>query len=66
MDTRIIEVALGLALVAWVHTRDAGKPDLMKSRSAASQMASAFGIVAASALQNRQTEGRAVASEDGH
>lgn len=46
--------------IDWVHLTDAGAPDIAKSRSAASQMVSLYGIVAQPALVSRHTEGRAV------
>jgi hypothetical protein len=46
--------------IAWLHNNSAGQPDIPRSRSAASQMVTAFGIVAQPALQSRHTEGRAV------
>ncbi|MDQ7251608.1 hypothetical protein [Dongia sedimenti] len=46
--------------IDWVHRDEAGEPDLPKSRSAASQMVTAYGIVAQPALVSRHTQGRAV------
>jgi hypothetical protein len=46
--------------IDWVHRDGAGEPDLPASRSAASQMVTAFGIVAQPALVSRHTQGRAV------
>jgi hypothetical protein len=59
VDARNVPAMAGVD-IAWVHTNSAGQIDLVKSRSAASQMVTAFGIVAAPALQSRHTEGRAV------
>jgi D-alanyl-D-alanine dipeptidase len=59
VDARNVPAMAGVD-IAWVHTNNGGQPDLVKSRSAASQMVTAFGIVAAPALQSRHTEGRAV------
>jgi len=46
--------------IDWVHRDEAGEPDIPASRSAASQMVTAFGIVAQPALVSRHTQGRAV------
>jgi len=46
--------------IEWVHTDGTGQPDVTKSRSAAKQMVTAYGLVAQPALQSRHTEGRAV------
>jgi hypothetical protein len=46
--------------IDWVHRTATGDPDIPKSRSAASQMVSQYGIVSQPALFSRHTEGRAV------
>jgi hypothetical protein len=46
--------------IDWVHRDAAGEPDIPASRSAASRMVAAFGIVAQPALVSRHTQGRAV------
>ena len=46
--------------IDWVHRDAAGKPDIPASRSAASRMVTAYGIVAQPALVSRHTQGRAV------
>ena len=47
-------------LIDWVHRDESGEPDLPASRSAASQMVTAFGLVTQPALVSRHTQGRAV------
>jgi hypothetical protein len=46
--------------IDWVHRTATGVPDIPKSRSAANQMVSLYGIVAQPALTSRHTERRAV------
>lgn len=46
--------------IDWVHLDASDQPDIPASRSAAMQMVSAYGIVAAPALQSRHSEGEAV------
>jgi hypothetical protein len=58
-DPRQVGVMPGID-IDWVHRDDAGHPDFPKSRSFASQMVSAYGIVRLPALRSRHTEGRAI------
>src|SRR5262249_52128604 len=54
-----VPAMVGVA-IDWVHRDASNQPDIPASRSAAMQMVSAYGIVAAPALQSRHTEGNAV------
>lgn len=59
VDARDAETMPGVD-IDWVHLTAAGDPDIPKSRSAASQMVSLYGIVAQPALTSRHTQRRAV------
>jgi hypothetical protein len=59
VDPRAAESMAGVD-IDWVHRTAAGDADIPKSRSAASQMVSLYGIVAQPALTSRHTERRAV------
>jgi hypothetical protein len=59
VDPRDAETMPGVN-IDWVHRNTAGAPDIPKSRSAASQMVSQYGIVSQPALTSRHTERRAV------
>jgi hypothetical protein len=59
VNPRVADVMSGVD-IDWVHRTAAGDADTPKSRSAASQMVSLYGIVAQPALTSRHTERRAV------
>ena len=59
VDPRDAETMPGVD-IDWVYRAAAGGPDIPKSRSAASQMVSLYGIVSQAALTSRHTERRAV------
>lgn len=59
VDPRAAETMAGVD-IDWVHRTAAGDVDIPRSRSAASQMVSLYGVVAQPALISRHTERRAV------
>lgn len=59
VDPRAVPAMSGVN-IGWVHRTTSGDADIPKSRSAASQMVSLYGIVAQPALASRHTERRAV------
>lgn len=59
VDPRAVPAMAGVN-IDWVHRTASGDADLPKSRSAASQMVSRYGLVSQPALTSRHTEGRAV------
>lgn len=59
VDPRAVPAMSGVD-IDWVHRTASGAADLPKSRSAASQMVSRYGLVSQPALTSRHTERRAV------
>jgi hypothetical protein len=59
VDPRAVPAMSGVD-IDWVHRTASGDADLPKSRSAASQMVSRYGLVSQPALASRHTERRAV------